>query len=145
MGYGYLLTKVFKYLNIPFGVGKVGTAKQSFTETTLVECECIQGKGNTKIKVTRLIVEQDQLKHELEEMIVRLSSKDAEIAILKAELLKAQTEGPGTSIVQELHKENEELRAKIFVLQEKAIKDNDDANARLTLIIQFLSHQPPPS
>lgn len=41
MGYGYLLTKVFQYLNIPLGVGKVGTSKQSFIETTLVECECI--------------------------------------------------------------------------------------------------------
>ena len=27
MGYGYLLTKVFKYLNIPLGIGKVGSVK----------------------------------------------------------------------------------------------------------------------
>lgn len=37
---------------------------------------------------------KDQLKHELEEMTMRVSSKDAEIAILKAELLNAQTYTP---------------------------------------------------
>ena len=60
-----------------------------------------------------------------------MSSKDDEIAILQVELLKALIEGIGTSIVQELRKSNEELRAKMVSLQEKAIKDNDDANARL--------------
>ena len=75
---------------------------------------------------------------------MRLSGKDAEIAILKAELLTAQTEGPGTSVVQAQERENAELKAKITALQEKAIKDNDAANARFTLIIQSLSHQPPP-
>lgn len=71
---------------------------------------------------------------------MRLSGKDDEIAILKAELLTAQTEGPGTSVVQALKRENAELRAKVIALQEK-----DAANDRLTLIIQSLSHQPPPS
>ena len=89
MGNGYLLTKLFKYLNIPLGVGKVGTAKKSFTDTTMVECECLEGKGNPKSKVSQLIAEQDQMKHELEEMTMRKSNKDAEIAILKSELLKA--------------------------------------------------------
>ncbi|TMW98988.1 hypothetical protein EJD97_003221 [Solanum chilense] len=65
--------------------------------------------------------------------------------LIKAELLKAQTEGPGISEVQELHRENAEMRTKIGALQEKAIKDNDEANARLTLIIQSLSHQSPSS
>ena len=46
-------------------------------------------------------------------------------------------------MVQALERENAELKAKIAALQEKAIKDNDAANARLTLIIQSLSHQPP--
>lgn len=66
---------------------------------------------------------------------MRLSTKDAEIAILKVELLKAQTEGPSTSIFQELDKKNAIMRDKIVALQEKEIKDNDDANSRLTLII----------
>lgn len=73
-----------------------------------------------------------------------MRSKDAEIAILKVELLKAQTEGPGTSIVQELRRENAELRTKIATLQEKTIKDNDYANARLTLIVQSFPISLPP-
>ena len=44
---------------------------------------------------------------------MRLSSKDAEIATLNAELLKAHTKGPGTYVVQELKQENAELRAQI--------------------------------
>ena len=30
MEYGYFLTEVFKYFNIPLSVGKVGTVKQAF-------------------------------------------------------------------------------------------------------------------
>ena len=85
--------------------------------------------------MAQLIDDQDQLKHEVEEITVRLSGRDAEIAILKAELLTAQSEGPGSSVVQALEKENAELKAKITALQEKAIKENDEANARLTLVI----------
>ena len=92
-------------------------------------------RGNPKSKMAQLIEDQDQLKHEVEELTVRLSGKEAEIAILKAELLTAQNEGPGSSVVQALERENAELKAKITALQEKAIKDNDAANARLTLII----------
>ena len=39
----------------------------------------------------------------------------------------------------------QELKAKITALQEKAIKDNDASNARLTLVIQSLSKTPPSS
>ncbi|KAH0671207.1 hypothetical protein KY289_025700 [Solanum tuberosum] len=82
-------------------------------------------------------MEQDQLKHELEEMTVRVSSRDAKIAILKVVLLKAQIKRPGTAEVRELRKQNEVFLAKIAAFQEKAIKDNDEANTRLTLIIKF--------
>ncbi|KAH0765549.1 hypothetical protein KY285_001420 [Solanum tuberosum] len=61
-------------------------------------------KANPLSKVSQLIMEHDQLKHELEEMIVRVSNKEAEIALLKVELLKAQTEGHGTAEVRELRK-----------------------------------------
>ncbi|KAH0686329.1 hypothetical protein KY284_016882 [Solanum tuberosum] len=101
MGYGYFLTKVFHHLNIPVGAER---------------------KGNPLSKVSQLVMEQDQLKHELEEMT-----------------------GPGTEEVKELKKQNEELLAKIAALQEKMIKDNDAANSRLTLVINSLSHQPPSS
>ena len=50
--------------------------------------------------MAQLIKDQDQLKHEVEELTVRLSGKDVEISILEAELVTAQTEGPGTSLVQ---------------------------------------------
>ncbi|KAH0784278.1 hypothetical protein KY290_003876 [Solanum tuberosum] len=102
-------------------------------------------KANPLSKVSQLIMEHDQLKHELEEMTVRVSNKEVEIALLKVELLKAQTEGHGTAEVRELRKQNEVLLAKIAALQEKAIKDNDEANTRLTLIIKSLSHKPPSS
>ena len=95
--------------------------------------------------MTQLIDDQDQLKHEVEELIVRLSGREAEVVILKAELLTAQSEGPGSSVVQALEKDNDELKVKIIALQEKAIKDNDAANARLTLVIQSLSQTPPSS
>ena len=95
--------------------------------------------------MAQLLEDLDQLKHETEELTVRLSSKEAEIAVLKAELLTAQSEGPGSSTVQALEKENNELKATITALQEKAIKDNDAANARLTLVIQSLSQTPPSS
>ena len=72
--------------------------KLTVSESTLVECECIEGRGNPKSKMAQLIEDQDQLKQELEELTVRLSDKEAEIAILKEELLTTQTEGPGTSV-----------------------------------------------
>ena len=97
MGYGYFLTEVFQHFKIPLSVGRVGTVKQAFSENTLVECECIEGKGNPKSKMSQVIEDQDNLKHEVEEITMRLSGKDVEISILKAELLTAQAEGPGTS------------------------------------------------
>ena len=48
---------------------------------------------------------------------MRLSGKEAEIAIFKAELLTAQSEGSGSSVVQDLGKENTELKTKITALQ----------------------------
>ena len=41
-------------------------------------------------KVSHLIMEQDQLKHELEAVMVLVSNKDAEIVLLKVDLIKAQ-------------------------------------------------------
>ena len=137
--------EVFKHFQIPLSVGKVGTVKQTISESTLVECECIEGRGYPKWKMAQLIENQDQLKHEVEELTVRLSGKEAEIVILKAELLTVQSEEPGSLVVQALERENVELKAKITTLLEKAIKDNDGANARITLVIQSLSHPPPSS
>ncbi|KAH0650115.1 hypothetical protein KY284_030027 [Solanum tuberosum] len=125
------------------GLDTVGIVKQSFSLSTLVECECIERKSRPLSKMSQLVLEQDQLKHELEEMTVFVGNKDAKIALLKAQLLKAQTEGPGTKAVKDLRLQNTALLAHNATLQEKAIKDNDEANARLTLAIKSLSHQLP--
>lgn len=79
----------------------------------------------------------EQLKHKLEEMNVKVSNKDDEIAILNAELLKTQTDVLDNSEVRKLHRQNKELRVKNFELQEKEMKDNAESNARLTLIINL--------
>ena len=42
--------------------------------------------------MAQLLEDLDQLRHETEELTMRLSSKEAEIAVLKAELLTAQSE-----------------------------------------------------
>ncbi|KAK4708553.1 hypothetical protein R3W88_029478 [Solanum pinnatisectum] len=66
--------------------------------------------------MSALVVELSQLKHELEEMTALVSQKEAEIALLKAQLAKAQMEGPGSAEVSELKAKNEELLAQIAEL-----------------------------
>jgi len=46
------------------------------------------------------------LKHELEEIIVLVSNKDAEIALIKAQLVKEQIEGPCTEEANEVRIKN---------------------------------------
>ncbi|KAG5631634.1 hypothetical protein H5410_003351 [Solanum commersonii] len=84
MWYEYFLTKVFNHLNIQVGAGIVGTVKQSISLSTLVECECIEGQTGQLSKMSQLVAERDQLKHELEEMTALVGKKDAEMALLKA-------------------------------------------------------------
>ncbi|KAH0714929.1 hypothetical protein KY284_007834 [Solanum tuberosum] len=64
------------------GASIAGTVKQFLSLNTLVECECIEGKARPLSKMSQLVMEQGQLKHELEEMIVFVSNKDVEIALL---------------------------------------------------------------
>lgn len=40
--YWFLFTRVFKFFEVSLGPGKVGTKKQTFSQTTLKECECIE-------------------------------------------------------------------------------------------------------
>lgn len=145
MGYGYFLKKLFHNFHISVGTGKICTTKQTFTLTSLVECECIEGKAGLLSKISLLIMEQYHLKNELEKMILPVSNKETEIALLKVELLKAQIEGPGTGVAKELQKQSDELMAKVVALKVKMIKDNDAANSMLTLVINSLSHLPPSS
>ncbi|KAH0669537.1 hypothetical protein KY289_024030 [Solanum tuberosum] len=76
LGYGYLLTWVFRRFRIPFGRGVEGVVKQTISMITLVECKCLEGTIGYKSKVSKLLVEQSQLKHELETMAVTLANKD---------------------------------------------------------------------
>ena len=69
MGYGYFINKVFKHLKIPVGLRTVGTAKQSFYLNTLVECECIGGRGGPLRNISKLVIGQNQLNHEFEEIM----------------------------------------------------------------------------
>lgn len=48
MAYGYFLNKVFEHFNIPLGKGIAGTMKQAFSMSTLIECECSEGKVKDK-------------------------------------------------------------------------------------------------
>uniref|UniRef100_A0A0V0HDX3 Putative ovule protein n=1 Tax=Solanum chacoense TaxID=4108 RepID=A0A0V0HDX3_SOLCH len=109
MDYGYFLTRVFKCMEIPLEAGVRGTIKQSFSMNTFVECECMEGNTRYMSKMTELVVEQSQLRHELEEMTALLSHKDAKIVVLKAQLVNAQTEGPGSTEVAEVMAKNESL------------------------------------
>ncbi|KAK4721797.1 hypothetical protein R3W88_012030 [Solanum pinnatisectum] len=143
MRYGYFLTKVFKQLDLHVGADNVRTFKQSFSLNTLVECERIEGRTGKRSKMSQLVVEQSQLKYELEEMTVLVNKNDAEIALLKAQLAKEQTEGPGIAEVKELRMKNANLLAQNADLEEKLIKAHDTANDRLTLIIQSLTQKPP--
>lgn len=68
-------------------------------------------------KVSELIKEQDQLKHELViMMVVLVSNNEAEIAFLKVELLRVQIEGPSTEVIHDLQKQNDELIAEVVSL-----------------------------
>ena len=70
-----------------FGVGKVGTFKQTISEHTLFECECIEGRGLPKSKMAQLLEDLDQLKHETEELTVQLSSKRLKLLYSKQSCL----------------------------------------------------------
>lgn len=43
--YCYLLNYVLKHFEVFFGCGVPGTGKQTFTVVTLMEYECVEGKG----------------------------------------------------------------------------------------------------
>ena len=135
-------SSTFRFLLVLERWGKLNKPSLS---TPCLNVSVLKAEAYKKSKMAQLLEDLDQLKHETEELTVRLSSKEAEIVVLKAELLTTQSEEPGSSVVQALEKENNELKAKITALQEKAIKDNDAANARLTLVIQSLSKTPPSS
>ncbi|KAH0764937.1 hypothetical protein KY285_000808 [Solanum tuberosum] len=120
-------------------------SKLSDMHRTLVECECIEGQTGQLSKMSQLVAERDQLKLEPKEMTALVGKKDAEMTLFKAQLTKAQTEGPGTEEVKELRLKNAALLSQTDDLQERLIKTHEYANDRLTFVIKSLTHQPPSS
>ncbi|XP_019255270.1 PREDICTED: uncharacterized protein LOC109233870 [Nicotiana attenuata] len=92
--YGFLLTKVFEFFKVPLGKAKVGTRKQTFSKTTLEECECIAksaGVGSTST-ISQLINAQNSAIKEIRKLKARN-------AILEGQLSQVQ-EAPGSSSSQ---------------------------------------------
>ncbi|XP_019255061.1 PREDICTED: uncharacterized protein LOC109233639 [Nicotiana attenuata] len=107
--YGFLLTKVFEFFKVPLGQAKVGTKKQSFSKTTLDECECIdkfRGVGSTST-IFQLINAQNSATKEIRKLKARN-------AILESQLSQFQEvpnfSGSHSAEVARLTKENAELR-----------------------------------
>ncbi|XP_070057194.1 uncharacterized protein [Nicotiana tomentosiformis] len=71
--YGFLLTRVFKFFDVPLGNPKMGTRKQTFLKTTLDECECIEkvgGMGSTST-ISQLINAQNSATKEIRKLKAR--------------------------------------------------------------------------
>ncbi|XP_009777582.1 uncharacterized protein [Nicotiana sylvestris] len=89
--YGFLLTRVFKFYKVPLDNPKVGTRKQTFSKTTLEECECVeklsQAVGapgfvnSSHEEVARLTKENDEICAKLLEE--QLSANDRMDLVLK--------------------------------------------------------------
>lgn len=86
LGYGYFLLKVFQNVGIPLEAGVKGTVKQTFSLSTLVESECVEGKFVHLRRMPELLDKQEKLNQEVENMTTHLSSKEAKIALPKAKL-----------------------------------------------------------
>lgn len=54
-----------------------------FNLTTLVENECVEGKACIMSQVSELLDDQEKLEREMEELRIKLSTKDVEIVHFK--------------------------------------------------------------
>lgn len=142
MGYGYLLTKVFNYFGVPLGKEIKATVKQTISLSTLNECDCVEERTGSVSKVSELLIEQEQLKHELDEMRALLSIKDVKIACLNGQLLKVQIAGLGSSELATLKAQNDSFTTHVAELKEKLLKTHVEVDARLILVLQSLTPKP---
>ncbi|KAH0632915.1 hypothetical protein KY290_036311 [Solanum tuberosum] len=62
IAYGYLLNMVFHHFNVPLGRGVVGTIKQTFSMSTLIECKSVEGKMKAMSQVSELLEKEEVLK-----------------------------------------------------------------------------------
>nr|XP_009587483.1 uncharacterized protein LOC104085202 [Nicotiana tomentosiformis] len=142
--YGFLLTKVFEYFKVPMGQAKVGTKKQTFSKSTLEECECIDrdgGVGSTST-ISQLINAQNNVATDIRKLKARND-------ILESQLSQLQ-EAPSSSIshseeVFHLTMENAELKKHVEGLKEKLLNKKMSANARMDLVLQTLASTSKPS
>lgn len=77
---------------------------QAFSQTILVECECIKERACNKAKsqVSNLEEKQKHLKLEIEKILATLTSHDEEIVKVKAQMLQLQSEGHVMGEITEL-------------------------------------------
>ncbi|KAH0738544.1 hypothetical protein KY290_037249 [Solanum tuberosum] len=155
--YGYLLNFVFNHFEVPVGRGVPGTAKQMFTMSTLLECECIEGPAKGRSQVADVLEQQAILRREVTDLTKILCDKEVEITRLKSELQKAVSRGPGTSdgqdlLLKELRDENTtllktnaSLNEEIKSLNKQLIQAHESANERMLLLMRTLNPSPPPS
>ncbi|XP_055803513.1 LRR receptor-like serine/threonine-protein kinase GSO2 [Solanum dulcamara] len=131
LGYVYLLNLVFKHFGVVVGKGVKDTIKQAFSHSTLLECKCVEGRTGKKAKslMYDFLEQQENLKQELEEMIVTLASRDAEISSLNAQLLLSQTEGPASTEIAELKTQNVTLTAEVKTLTQQLLQAHGDKPA----------------
>lgn len=66
--------------------------KQILSLNSLMEYECVEGKEVKLSRMSELLVKKERLRQEIENVTSLLSSKDDEIALLKAKLVLAQME-----------------------------------------------------
>lgn len=50
LAYGYLLNYVFDHFGVQWKKGVLNTIKQSFSQNTLVKCECSEGRAGKRSK-----------------------------------------------------------------------------------------------
>ncbi|KAH0686209.1 hypothetical protein KY289_016976 [Solanum tuberosum] len=144
--YGYLLNFVFNHFEILVGKGVPGTTKQMFTVSTLLECECIEGQARGRSQAT--------LRREVTDLTKILNDKEVEITMLKSELQKAASRGPGTSEGHELTlkelrdnntmllKTNASLNEEIKSLNKQLIHAHESANKRMMLLMRTFTPSP---
>lgn len=60
--------------------------------STLIYCECIEGKVKSKSQVSELLQQQEGLKREMEDLTNLLAAKELEITCLKSLLDKDQSQ-----------------------------------------------------
>lgn len=144
LAYGYLLGRIFKEHGIRLEKGIKGTMKKVMPLNTLIECECIDARGGKKEKsqISQLLEGQEQLRHEIEELTVLLTQKDDEIVKLKGQIAKSSIEGPGSEEIERLKKKNVELSAKVEDLTNNLLKSHEEADARLSLVLQTFQSRP---